>query len=152
MSSQKCSPQNSSSETAWCTAESQNPNPGRAGEQPDVRWIWWVFSLPPCSTPCCSSSRSRRWALRRQDATTILMNGSECRIFNTTQAGQPLVLHQSRSSATKHCSHEKAPRAAPRKASSRSTADRGEAGDSGFLIWSRRESVWAANTAAWERI
>lgn len=130
MSSQKWRPQKSSSETAWWTAESQKPNAGSADE-PVAEVCMLLLLLPCCSAPC---STSLRWLPRRQDATTILMKGSECRTLRTTHAGQPLVLHQSRSSATKHWSQEKAPRAAPRKASSRSTTDRVGVGDRAYLV------------------
>ena len=50
----------------------------------------------------------------------IRIKGSACITLLTLQAGHPDVTHHSHSSLIKHCSHEKAPRAAPLKASSRS--------------------------------
>jgi hypothetical protein len=108
---------------------------GRGEEDDDVNeeadtnlrvWELTLWLLLVCQSP--PESTSLRWALRWQDATTMRIKGSEWRVLRTAQAGQPYVLHQSRSSAMKHCSQEKAPRAAPRKASSRSTMERGEVG------------------------
>jgi hypothetical protein len=149
MSSQKWRPQKSSSDTAWWTAESQKLKSGREELVDAVRAFGGLAEVGAASAP---ASMSRRCELRRQDATTMRMKGSECRTLSTTQAGQPLVWHQSRSSAVKHWSQEKAPRAAPRKAISRSKTERGEERERGLVEPEWWERVWAAKKAAWERI
>ena len=106
MSDQKCRPQNSSSVTAFCTALSQKEKSGN------------VLGVP------CTLSRSCMKLESLHAATIILRKGSSSNTFSTAQAGHPLVCTQSCSSDMKHCSQEKAERAWPRNATSRSTGGR----------------------------